>query len=154
MPDKTEVALLPALAEGLGALEVDVVQIAVVDDVAVTEHPAEPPKQVPFPEFMLIVDNPVKVAPSIRLLKEKIQVLVLQPHDLLVALSTCLKDVQVLLDCGTGHTEHPADVLAPFACSVAPQDLTDLRHTDWFIGHHSELFHKVRLSNQSSSRTL
>ena len=30
MPDKAEVALLPALAEGLGALEVDVVQIAVV----------------------------------------------------------------------------------------------------------------------------
>ena len=54
MTDKAEVALLPALAEGLGALEVDVVQIAVVDDVAVAEHPAEPPQQVPFPEFMLI----------------------------------------------------------------------------------------------------
>ena len=41
MTDKAEVALLPALAEGLGALEVDVVQIAVVDDVAVAEHGPE-----------------------------------------------------------------------------------------------------------------
>ena len=38
MLHKAEIAHLPALAEGLGAFEVDVVQIAVVDDVAVAEH--------------------------------------------------------------------------------------------------------------------
>jgi len=36
--DKAEVTHLPALAQGLGAFEIDVVEIAVVDDITVAEH--------------------------------------------------------------------------------------------------------------------
>jgi hypothetical protein len=39
--DKAEVAAVTALAEGFGADEVDVVKVAVVDDVAMAEHRAE-----------------------------------------------------------------------------------------------------------------
>jgi hypothetical protein len=40
--DKTEVAIVSSLAECLRADEIDIAQIAVVDDVAVAEHGTEP----------------------------------------------------------------------------------------------------------------
>lgn len=41
MLHEAEVAHLPALAEGLGAFEIDIVEVSVVDDVAVAEHGPE-----------------------------------------------------------------------------------------------------------------
>jgi hypothetical protein len=41
MLHKAEVAAVAALAEGLGANEVDVMQVAVVDDVAAAKHGTE-----------------------------------------------------------------------------------------------------------------
>ncbi len=41
MPDKSEIAAIAALAEGPGSDEIDIVQVAVVDDVAVAEHGPE-----------------------------------------------------------------------------------------------------------------
>ena len=41
MLHKAEVAAVAALAEGLGADEVDVMQVAVVDDVATAKHGTE-----------------------------------------------------------------------------------------------------------------
>ena len=45
---KAEIAHLSALTEGLGALEVYVVKVPVIDDVAVTEHLPKALQQIPF----------------------------------------------------------------------------------------------------------
>lgn len=52
--DEIEIANFPALAKGLGADEVGVGQVAVVDDVRVTEHRAEAVNHAVFREDVLI----------------------------------------------------------------------------------------------------
>ena len=53
MPDKAEVTFFSALAKCLGADEVDIVEVAVIDDVAVAEHLSESAQKIAFAEFML-----------------------------------------------------------------------------------------------------
>ena len=54
MLDKAKVTLLPALAQGLGSFEINIVQVPVIDNVAVAEHPTEALQQIPFPELVPI----------------------------------------------------------------------------------------------------
>lgn len=53
MSDKAEVAFFSALAKCLGADEVDIVEDAVIDDVAVAEHLSESAQKIACVEFML-----------------------------------------------------------------------------------------------------
>lgn len=46
--------VLPALAKGLGALEINVVKIAVIDDVTTAEHGAEAFQKPALAEFILV----------------------------------------------------------------------------------------------------
>ena len=41
MPDKSEIAAIAPMAKGLGANEIDVMKISVIDDIAVAEHGPE-----------------------------------------------------------------------------------------------------------------
>ncbi len=54
MPDEAEVAHLPALTEGLDAFEVNVMQVAVVDDVAAAKHRPEAIQKVALAEFVMV----------------------------------------------------------------------------------------------------
>ena len=54
MLDKAEVAFFSALAKCLGADEVDIVKVSVIDDVAVAEHLSESAQKTAFAEFMLV----------------------------------------------------------------------------------------------------
>lgn len=54
MADEAEVAAVTALAEGPGADEIDIVKIAVVDDVAVAEHGPEALQDTVLGKFVLI----------------------------------------------------------------------------------------------------
>ena len=54
MADEAEVAAVTALAEGPGADEIDIVKIAVVDDVAVAEHGPEAIQDAMLGKFVLI----------------------------------------------------------------------------------------------------
>ena len=54
MLDKAEVAFFSALAKRLGADEVDIVKVSVIDDVAVAEHLSESAQKTAFAEFMLV----------------------------------------------------------------------------------------------------
>ena len=53
MPDKAEVTFFSALAKCLGADEVDIVEVAVIDDVAVAEHLSKSAQKIAFAEFLL-----------------------------------------------------------------------------------------------------
>ena len=53
--DNAKVTHLPALAQGLGSFEINTVQVPVIDNVAVAEHPTEALQQIPFPELVLNV---------------------------------------------------------------------------------------------------
>ena len=54
MADEAEVALVTALAECLGTDEIGVGQVAVVDDVGMTEHRAEAVNHAVFREDVLV----------------------------------------------------------------------------------------------------
>ena len=54
MADEIEIAKFPALAKGLSADEVGIGQVAVVDDVRVTEHRAEAVNHLVFREDVLV----------------------------------------------------------------------------------------------------
>ena len=54
MTDKAEVAFVTTLAESLSANEINIVQVAVVDDVAAAEHGAEAFEQAIFLKNMVI----------------------------------------------------------------------------------------------------
>ena len=54
MTDKVEVAKFAALAEGLGADEIGIRQVAVIDDVAVAKHGTESVNHSIFRENVLV----------------------------------------------------------------------------------------------------
>ena len=54
MADEAEVTHLTSLAEGLGAFEIDIVKIPVVDDVAAAEHRPETLQEPVLAEFILV----------------------------------------------------------------------------------------------------
>lgn len=54
MADKAEIAAVTALTEGLGADEVDVMEIPVVDDVAIAEHGAEALQKAALAELIFV----------------------------------------------------------------------------------------------------
>ena len=54
MADKAEVAFVTALTEGLCTYEIDIMQFAVVDDVAAAEHRSETLQNVIFGEDVLV----------------------------------------------------------------------------------------------------
>ena len=54
MPDKSEIAAIAPLAKGLGADEIDVMKISVIDDIAVAEHGPEALQDAMLGELILV----------------------------------------------------------------------------------------------------
>ena len=69
VPHEAEVAHLTALTEGLGALEIDIVEATIVDDITAAEHRAETLKESVFAEFIPVqASQRLKVVVILRVL--------------------------------------------------------------------------------------